>query len=119
MTSNQSQAQVEKSDARESISNVKSTGTTTTRRELWAFYLFYVGNSGLSGFNFGPSQYQNLLFLAGYDPTVEPAFSAPCGDNGCVLPYMGKVRDSWSTLSTPARSFVNVPLFSQSILLCC
>ncbi|KAJ7168533.1 MFS general substrate transporter [Mycena filopes] len=65
---------------------------TTTRRELWSYYLYYIGNSGLSGFNFGPSQFQNLLFLAGYDPTQAP-FSAPCGDNGCVLPYLGRVRD--------------------------
>ncbi|KAL0954343.1 hypothetical protein HGRIS_003337 [Hohenbuehelia grisea] len=36
--------------------------------------------------------FQNLLFLAGYDPTQAP-FTAPCGDNGCVLPYLGKIRD--------------------------
>ncbi|GLB40291.1 putative vacuolar effluxer which mediate the efflux of amino acids resulting from autophagic degradation [Lyophyllum shimeji] len=69
-----------------------SSETTTTRKELWSYYLYYVGNNGLSGFNFGPSQFQNLLFLAGYDPTQEP-FTAPCNDNGCVLPYLGRVRD--------------------------
>src|ERR1700733_15083103 len=66
---------------------------TTSRKELWSYYLYYVGNNGLSGFNFGPSQFQNLLFLAGYDPTAPP-FSASCGSNGCVLPYLGRVRDS-------------------------
>ncbi|PFH53151.1 hypothetical protein AMATHDRAFT_55614 [Amanita thiersii Skay4041] len=65
---------------------------TTSRKELWAYYLYYVGNNGLSGFNFGPSQFQNLLFLAGYDPT-HPPFTVPCGDGGCVLPYLGRVRD--------------------------
>ncbi|KAH9052926.1 MFS general substrate transporter [Lactarius deliciosus] len=45
------------------------------------------GNNGLSGFNFGPSQFQNLLYLAGYDPS-HPPFSAPC-----VLPYLGRVRN--------------------------
>ncbi|KAF9466646.1 autophagy-related protein 22-like protein [Collybia nuda] len=65
---------------------------TTTRNELWAYYLYYVGNNGLSAFNFAPSQFQNLLFLAGYDPT-DPPFSTPCRDNGCVLPYLGRVRD--------------------------
>ncbi|KAF9048575.1 autophagy-related protein 22-like protein [Panaeolus papilionaceus] len=64
----------------------------TTRRELWSYYLYYVGNNGLSGFNFGPSQYQNLLFLAGFDPTV-PGSNAPCSSNGCVLFYLGKLRD--------------------------
>ncbi|KAH9064003.1 autophagy-related protein 22-like protein [Lactarius vividus] len=58
---------------------------TTSRRELWCFYLYYVGNNGLSGFNFGPSQFQNLLYLAGYDPS-HPPFSAPCGSvNSIVL----------------------------------
>ncbi|KAG6824155.1 hypothetical protein H0H92_007831, partial [Tricholoma furcatifolium] len=65
---------------------------TTTRKELWSYYLYYVGNNGLSGFNYGPSQFQNLLYLAGYDPT-QPAFTVECNDNGCVLPYLGQVRD--------------------------
>ncbi|CAK5268199.1 unnamed protein product [Mycena citricolor] len=73
-------------------SHAAPTEWTTTRKELWAYYLYYVGNNGLSGFNFGPSQFQNLLYLAGYDPTQAP-FAAPCGANGCVLPYLGRVRD--------------------------
>ncbi|PPR02628.1 hypothetical protein CVT24_002199 [Panaeolus cyanescens] len=69
-----------------------STRWMTTRKELWSYYLYYVGNNGLSGFNFGPSQYQNLLFLAGHDPT-QPGSQAPCSSNGCVLLYLGKLRD--------------------------
>ncbi|KAI0034735.1 MFS general substrate transporter [Vararia minispora EC-137] len=67
----------------------------TTRKELWCFYLYYVlsGFEGLSGFNFGPSQFQNLLFLAGYDPAFPP-FEQPCGGGNCVLPYLGKIRDN-------------------------
>ncbi|KAL5522451.1 hypothetical protein ACEPAG_8467 [Sanghuangporus baumii] len=78
----------------------------TTKRELWAFYVFYIGNNGLSGFNFGPSQFQNLLFLAGYDP-AQPPFSAPCGsDTGCVLPFLGVLRDINSiVLVTNGMSF--------------
>ena len=54
---------------------------------------FTKGNNGLSGFNFGPSQFQNLLYLAGYDPS-QPPFTAPCGaDTDCVLPYLGRIRD--------------------------
>ncbi|CAA7266871.1 unnamed protein product [Cyclocybe aegerita] len=71
--------------------NLSARKWTTTRLELWSYYLYYVGNNGLAGFNFGPSQFQNLLFLAGYDPTIGPG--APCGDNGCVLPYLGRIRD--------------------------
>ncbi|TCD63208.1 hypothetical protein EIP91_005847 [Steccherinum ochraceum] len=66
---------------------------TTTRVELWAFYIYYIGNNGLSGFNFGPSQFQNLLFRAGYDPSQPPG-TAPCSaGTDCVLPYLGHVRD--------------------------
>lgn len=25
----------------------------TTRKELWSYYLYYVGNNGLAGFNYG------------------------------------------------------------------
>ena len=56
-------------------------------------HLLLKGNNGLSGFNFGPSQFQNLLYLAGYDPAFPP-YEAPCGSStGCVLPYLGSVRD--------------------------
>ncbi|KAK0204936.1 autophagy-related protein 22-like protein [Desarmillaria ectypa] len=77
---------------------------TTTRKELWSYYLYYVGNNGLSGFNFGPSQLQNLLSLAGYDPK-DPPFVTPC-DDSCVLPYLGQVRDIQSiVLLTNGISF--------------
>lgn len=33
----------------------------TTRWEIWAYYAYYVGNNGLSLFNFAPTAYQNLL----------------------------------------------------------
>ncbi|KAJ3720826.1 MFS general substrate transporter [Lentinula guzmanii] len=75
-----------------SDSAVSESEWTTTRVELWSFYVFYIGNNGLSGFNFGPSQFQNLLFLAGYDPS-QPPFTLACGDGDCVLPYLGKVRN--------------------------
>ncbi|KDQ14935.1 hypothetical protein BOTBODRAFT_65877 [Botryobasidium botryosum FD-172 SS1] len=70
-----------------------STEWATRRRELWSYYLFYIGNNGLAGFNFGPSQFQNLLFLAGYDRD-KPPFSTPCVSSSvCVLPFLGSVRD--------------------------
>lgn len=63
-------------------------------QELTDIHTILKGNNGLSGFNFGPSQFQNLLFLAGYDP-AQPPFTAPCGSGtGCVLPFLGKTRDS-------------------------
>jgi len=86
---------------------------TTSRRELWCFYLYYVGNNGLSGFSFGPSQFQNLLYLAGYDPNYPP-FTEPCSNGtGCVLPYLGRTHDINSIiLLTNGISFA-----TQAILL--
>ncbi|GES57354.1 autophagy protein [Aspergillus terreus] len=36
----------------------------TTRWEIWAYYAYYIGNNGLSSFNFGPTAFQNLLSQA-------------------------------------------------------
>ncbi|KAH8424630.1 MFS transporter [Aspergillus melleus] len=36
----------------------------TTRWEIWAYYAYYIGNNGLSLFNFGPTAFQNLLYQA-------------------------------------------------------
>ncbi|GAB7356451.1 hypothetical protein MBLNU459_g7219t1 [Dothideomycetes sp. NU459] len=34
----------------------------TTRWEIWSYYSYYIGNNGLSLFNFGPTAFQNLLY---------------------------------------------------------
>ena len=48
------------------------------RREVWSYYSYYVGNNGLSLFNFGPTGFQNLLYEAG-------------GDSG-MLSFLGRDR---------------------------
>ncbi|KAM0788003.1 hypothetical protein ACM66B_006203 [Microbotryomycetes sp. NB124-2] len=60
------------------------------RRELWSYYLYYVGNSGLGPFNFAPSQLQNLLYLAGHNLGQ----SAIACDNTvpCVIRFAGHER---------------------------
>lgn len=50
----------------------------TTPWEIWAYYLYYVGNNGLTLFNFAPTAFQNLLFEA-------------AGDRG-TLQFIGKYR---------------------------
>ena len=82
------------------------------------------GNNGLSGFNFGPSQFQNLLYLAGYDPS-QPPFTAPCSSGtDCVLPYLGRVRDSacepyqhslWASLTDMCLSVNSIVLLTNGI----
>ncbi|KAE8387570.1 putative autophagy protein [Aspergillus alliaceus] len=39
----------------------------TTKWETWAYYAYYIGNNGLSLFNFGPTAFQNLLSQAAGD----------------------------------------------------
>ncbi|KAL8292883.1 hypothetical protein RQP46_000577 [Phenoliferia psychrophenolica] len=70
------------------------TRPTTTRKELWAYYLY----SGLGPYNFGSSQMQDLMYLAGYDPDVLPVGSAPCGDGSCYLPWAGGAKPVTSVI---------------------
>ncbi|CEL01447.1 Putative Atg22B-1p [Aspergillus calidoustus] len=50
----------------------------TTKHEIWAYYSYYIGNNGLSLFNFAPTAFQNLLYQA-------------AGDEGLLL-FAGKQR---------------------------
>lgn len=62
----------------------------TGRWELVAFYVYYIGNSGLSPFNFAPSQFQNLLYLQ-----ASNLGNGTCGDTGqpdCRLAFAGIER---------------------------
>ena len=36
----------------------------TSRWEIWAYYSYYIGNNGLTLFNFAPTAFQNLLSQA-------------------------------------------------------
>ena len=42
----------------------------TTRWEVWAYYSYYIGNNGLTLFNFAPTAFQNLLSQAAGDAEV-------------------------------------------------
>ena len=39
----------------------------TTKWETWAYYAYYVGDNGLTLFNFAPTAFQNLLYQAAGD----------------------------------------------------
>jgi hypothetical protein len=41
----------------------------TDKFEIWSYYLYYVGNNGLTLFNFAPTAFQNLLYQAAGDGT--------------------------------------------------
>ncbi|CRG86877.1 Autophagy-related protein 22-1 [Talaromyces islandicus] len=50
----------------------------TTKKEIWAYYAYYIGNNGLSLFNFAPTAFQNLLSQA--------------ADSNGLLMFAGKMR---------------------------
>ncbi|KAI0479384.1 autophagy-related protein 22-like protein [Xylariaceae sp. FL0804] len=62
---------------------VESTPAVTTRREVWAWYCYYIGANGLGLFNFGPTAFQNLLAQASDDD----------GTGDGLLPFAGARRN--------------------------
>lgn len=38
--------------------------------EIWAYYSYYIGNNGLTLFNFAPTAFQNLLYQAAGDSEI-------------------------------------------------
>ncbi|KAF2419907.1 UMF1 family MFS transporter [Tothia fuscella] len=50
----------------------------TTKWEIWSYYCYYIGNNGLTLFNFGPTLFQDLLYEA-------------AGDGG-TLSFLGSTR---------------------------
>lgn len=42
----------------------------TSKWEIWAYYAYYIGNNGLTLFNFAPTAFQNLLYQAAGDAEV-------------------------------------------------
>ncbi|RAO70074.1 uncharacterized protein BHQ10_006086 [Talaromyces amestolkiae] len=50
----------------------------TSRKEIWSYYAYYIGNNGLTLFNFAPTAFQNLLSQA--------------ADSNSQLFFAGKLR---------------------------
>ncbi|KAJ4483184.1 autophagy-related protein 22-like protein [Lentinula aciculospora] len=68
------------------VSSISQDEPEVTRRELWAYYLYYNGDNGV-----GPNGYSLTLFqlwatAAGYDPAQGPGSSCSAS-SGCVLPW--------------------------------
>ncbi|KAJ5728251.1 hypothetical protein N7493_004581 [Penicillium malachiteum] len=70
---------------------------TTTRKELWSYYLYYNGDNGV-----GPGSYSQTLFQwalngAGHIPGTNPP--QPCTDSSaCVVPWAGGTRSTASVI---------------------
>ncbi|OOQ85988.1 putative autophagy protein (Atg22) [Penicillium brasilianum] len=57
----------------------------TTRNEIWAYYAYYIGNNGLSLFNFAPTAFQNLLYQAAPYDGIMDFLGRPRSINSIVL----------------------------------
>ncbi|KAF4969406.1 hypothetical protein FZEAL_10228, partial [Fusarium zealandicum] len=59
---------------------------TSTKKEIWAWYAYYIGSNGLALFNFGPTAFQNLLAQAAAEDTGLLSFAGRERDvNSIVL----------------------------------
>ncbi|KAL1301955.1 hypothetical protein AAFC00_002411 [Neodothiora populina] len=65
---------------------------TTSRKELWSYYLYYNGDNGVGPGSYSQTLFQSTLTAAGHDPTVFPVASGNCSTGGCVLPWGSGTR---------------------------
>jgi len=73
------------------ISSVNENEPIVTRRELWAYYLYYNGDNGVGPNGYSMTLFQGLATAAGFDPAEGPGSS--CTSSGqCVLPWAGGTK---------------------------
>ncbi|KAB8242656.1 autophagy-related protein Atg22B2, partial [Aspergillus flavus] len=61
---------------------------TTTRKELWSYYLYYNGDNGVGPGSYSQALFQWALTGAGWQPGTEP--HEPCtASSACVVPWAG------------------------------
>ncbi|KAJ5643929.1 uncharacterized protein N7484_006436 [Penicillium longicatenatum] len=70
---------------------------TTTRKELWSYYLYYNGDNGVGPGSYSQALFQWALTNAGYIPDTNPP--QPCTDSSaCVVPWAGGTRSTSSVI---------------------
>ncbi|KAK8227623.1 autophagy-related protein Atg22B2 [Phyllosticta capitalensis] len=71
---------------------------TTTRKELWSYYLYYNGDNGVGPLSYSQALFQSALTAAGHDPTKSPVVPGNCEDGPCVVPFGSGTRSVASTV---------------------
>ncbi|KAF8914395.1 autophagy-related protein 22-like protein [Gymnopilus junonius] len=76
------------------VSSINNDEPIVTRKELWAYYLYYNGDNGVGPLGFSMTLFQSLAFGAGYDPVKGPGSSCNATDSSgqCVLPWAGGTK---------------------------
>lgn len=59
---------------------------TTTRKELWSYYLYYNGNNGVGPGAYSSALLQQAITGAGWDPAIDPPQIGNCTNDGCIVP---------------------------------
>lgn len=60
---------------------------TTTRKELWSYYLYYNGDNGVGPGSYSQALFQQAVTAAGHDPAITPIAKGNCTTGGCVVPW--------------------------------
>ncbi|KAL4785679.1 autophagy-related protein 22-like protein [Aspergillus varians] len=64
---------------------------TTTRRELWSYYLYYNGDNGVGPLSYTKALFQWALNGSGWQPGTNPR--KPCADSSpCIVAWAGGTR---------------------------
>ncbi|THV03366.1 hypothetical protein K435DRAFT_835935 [Dendrothele bispora CBS 962.96] len=71
------------------VSTITKNEPVVTRKELWAYYLYYNGDNGVGPNGYSMTLFQSLANAAGHDPLKGPgsSCSAPDASGQCVLPW--------------------------------
>ena len=65
---------------------------TTSRKELWSYYLYYNGDNGVGPGSYSQALFQSALTSAGWDPAITPIEKGNCGNAGCVVSWGSGTR---------------------------
>ncbi|KAH6684544.1 autophagy-related protein 22-like protein [Halenospora varia] len=65
---------------------------TTTRKELWSYYLYYNGDNGVGPGSYSQALFQSALTGDGWDPVISPPEKGNCTSGGCVVAWGSGTR---------------------------
>ncbi|PQE13869.1 Major facilitator superfamily domain general substrate transporter protein [Rutstroemia sp. NJR-2017a BBW] len=65
---------------------------TTTRWELWSFYLYCNGDNGVGPGSYSQALFQSALSGDGWDPSIVPIRKGNCTTGGCVVAWGSSTR---------------------------
>lgn len=92
-------------------------GYETGRSELWAYYVYFIGNTGLGLFQFAPTAFQNLLSQATGDAEILYFAGSRRTVNSIVLLANGLSFAIQAVLSLVLGSFADFGTWRSYILI--